>query len=200
MLLAGDSASSHDRLICRRFASTVSVVDSSGGQNSLDLFARAVMLGRQAARRPGYLSADMAKHLTATDACNNARAVQGFMADCRAVGVYGPVWPEPYATHADEDRPCRSAVSCQRCVSSTDERMQCRRPALPRQASLPVVRARGSDCRIVRTHDSLLLGAGFSTSSGEPARVPVTAPGQRPEGGDSRQRLRRAAGAASLRR
>jgi hypothetical protein len=47
--------------------------------------------------RAGYLSADMAKHLLATDACNNAQAVQGLTADCRAVGVNGPVWLEPDA-------------------------------------------------------------------------------------------------------
>jgi hypothetical protein len=88
---------SHDKLICERFARAMSVVDSHGA-NSLEVFGRAVTLGRQAARRPGYLSADLAKHLRATDACNNTRAVQGFLSDCRAVGVNGPVWLEPDAT------------------------------------------------------------------------------------------------------
>jgi hypothetical protein len=90
---------SHDKLICRRFASGASAVDSVGF-NSTDLFARAVTLGRQEARRPGYLSANLAKHLRVmtSDACNIGRAVQGFTADCRAVGVNGPVWPqESYA-------------------------------------------------------------------------------------------------------
>jgi len=94
VLMTGCSAGavrSHDRLICRRLAAGVSAVESLG-TNSTDLFASAVMLGRQATRRPGYLSANLAKHLRATDACNNARAVQGLTADCWAVGVNGPVW------------------------------------------------------------------------------------------------------------
>jgi hypothetical protein len=101
VLMTGCSAGgvlSHDKLICRRFATGVSAVDSVG-TNSTDLFASAVMRGRQEARRPGYLSADLAKRLRVmtSDACNIGRAVQGFTADCRAVGVSGPVWLEPYA-------------------------------------------------------------------------------------------------------
>jgi hypothetical protein len=82
----------HDRLVCQSFARATSALDSHGAK-SLEVFGRALTLGRQEAHRPGYLSADMAKHLRATDACNNARAIQGFKADCRAVGVNGPVWP-----------------------------------------------------------------------------------------------------------
>src|SRR5215813_1570701 len=99
VLMTGCSAGgvrSHDKLICRKFATAVSVVESSG-TNSTDLLAMAVTLGRQAARRPGYLSANLAKHLRVmtSDACNIGRAVQGFTGDCRAVGVNGPVWLEP---------------------------------------------------------------------------------------------------------
>jgi len=50
------------RQTCRRFASALSVVDSSG-INATDLFARAVTVGRVAARRPGYLSARLARNL-----------------------------------------------------------------------------------------------------------------------------------------
>ena len=100
LMVTGCSAGgvhSHDKLICRRFAAAVSVVDSSG-VNSTDLFAEAVTLARAAARRPGYLSARLARNLrVVTSACNIGLAVQGFTADCRAVGVEGPVWPEPYA-------------------------------------------------------------------------------------------------------
>ena len=99
VLITGCSAGSvrsHDKLICRRFASGVSALDSAG---TLGLFARAAMLGRQAARRPGYLSANLAKHLRVmtSDVCNIGPAVQGFTVDCRAAGVSGPVWPKPYA-------------------------------------------------------------------------------------------------------
>jgi len=63
-LVTGCSAGglrSHDKLTCRRFASAVSVVDPSG-INATDLFARAVTVGRVAARRPGYLSARLARN------------------------------------------------------------------------------------------------------------------------------------------
>ena len=64
LLVTGCSAGGlrpHDKLTCRRFASAVSVVDSSG-INATDLFARAVTVGRVAARRPGYLSARLARN------------------------------------------------------------------------------------------------------------------------------------------
>jgi len=90
---------SHNKLICRRFANAVSATKSSG-TNSTDLFAEAVTLAREEARRPGYLSAYMSKQLRVmtSDACNIGLAVQGFSADCRAAGVKRPVWLGPYPT------------------------------------------------------------------------------------------------------
>src|SRR5215475_6022579 len=102
LLVTGCSAGgsrSNDEVICRAFASAISVVDSSG-INSTDLLVRALTAGREAARRSGYLSARLARDLRAVTSgeCNKiSGALPDFEADCRDVGVRGPVWLEPYA-------------------------------------------------------------------------------------------------------
>src|SRR5215475_11673360 len=79
---------SHDMLICQRLA-----VGMHSGVGSSDLFGRALTLGRESAHRRGYLSANLAKDLLATDTCNYARPARRLAADCRAVGIDGPVFP-----------------------------------------------------------------------------------------------------------
>ena len=85
----------HDRLICRTFANAI-----AHPSRQPDPFANAITLGRKAALRPGYLSRRLARDLAGVTSgeCNRiSPAVRGFEADCRAAGIKGAVWPEPYA-------------------------------------------------------------------------------------------------------
>jgi len=92
----------------------------------------------------------------------------------------------------------RSADGCQRRVSSPVYRLQRRRPPLPGQADLQVVRAWSFCGGIVQQHCPLAFCAGFRTCSGAPYGIPVAAPSERPEGSDIRRH--RVGGATSSRR
>ena len=99
LLVTGCTAGSpryHDTLICEKFATGASAADSPGTRaaDRYTHFARAVTLGRNDARRPGYLSPRLARDVRAVTSggCNIGRAVQAFTADCRAGGVKRPVW------------------------------------------------------------------------------------------------------------
>jgi hypothetical protein len=89
----GASQRNHDQLICQKFASAMSVVNSSG-INSTNLFSKALKLGGEAAHRPGYLSPRLARNLrvVTSEKCNIGRAALEFEADCRAAGIKGAVW------------------------------------------------------------------------------------------------------------
>jgi hypothetical protein len=73
------------------FATAVSVVESSG---HITLWHRAVIRGRNEARQPEYLSPRMARSLKVATSSDPdiGKAVRAFAADCRAVGVDGPVF------------------------------------------------------------------------------------------------------------
>jgi len=104
-LLTGCGASDpryHDKVICQRFATAVSVADSPGSHagGPYGLLARALALGRQEAHRPGYLLPRLARDLRAVTSGDDnkvLRALPAFGADCRAAGVKGRVWLYPYA-------------------------------------------------------------------------------------------------------
>jgi hypothetical protein len=96
LLVTGCSASGshyHDKQTCETFASAVSAVNTP-------LWPNAVRQGRKAVRRPGYLSPRLARDLRvltspALDTLPDLdirSALQAFAADCRAVGVKGPVF------------------------------------------------------------------------------------------------------------
>lgn len=87
---------STDTLICKKFAAAVRVMVSPRTKeiDRYTLFARALTLGRNEARRAGYLSPRLAGDLRVLTSgkCNLGSAPQAFAADCRATGVKGMVW------------------------------------------------------------------------------------------------------------
>ena len=93
----------HDKLICKTMAAAVARPGyiSPDGVSHFTNLGRAWVVVRRAVRRNGYLSPQMDSDLHAAfekqplNASRNAAAYGAFTADCRAVGVKGPVWPKP---------------------------------------------------------------------------------------------------------
>jgi hypothetical protein len=89
---AGSPQDRHSALVCKRFATAVS---RERWPKNLHPLGLAEVPAQKALRRPGYYSASFARALRALLTTQSIHDVKVFTADCRALGVKGPVFEFP---------------------------------------------------------------------------------------------------------